>query len=361
MSHLKANFLAHEIIDKKFHTYKESMEYLKNLGFEVLNNKTCSTKEDCMSFFQESLNNRNDMPYPIDGVVFKINNSVIADSLGCHETAPRYAFAVKFDAIAKETTIRKIEVQVGKFGTLTPIAVFDTVLIDGHNIKKATIHNFDELNKNGYGVGDGILINRSGDVVPYISAKYYDAQNPFKIQFCPSCGSQVHEYQKTLVCNNKWDCRAQKICKIEHFCSKNAFNIEGIASSTIASFVESGLIERPVDIFALPEKIKSKQIFLGEGWKSKSIQNLINSIDQSREINLSNFLFALCIPNVGLGVSRKIAKNFLAFEDFYQNYTAEEPQKIDSIGEVIMTSIKDFLLAKDENWVFELKKIVKII
>ena len=311
-----------------------------------------------MDYFGEVEQDRQKIPYNIDGVVYKINNLLLWPELGYNRKYPRYAFAIKFNAISKETTISDILFQVGKFGTITPVALFDTIVIDGQNISKATLHNIKELEKNKYGPGDKIIVSRSGDTIPYVKAKVYDGNNPVIIKKCPSCNSALIVSEQTLKCPASWSCPAQRLERIEHFCSRNAFNIDGIGPKSILDLIEIG-VKYPHDLFCLPEL--PKQLSKIDNWSTKSIQNLMNSIEKARNIALANFLYAICIPNVGLGHSKTLAEYFGSFQKLVESYKQDIEIKIPGIGTVIHTSIRSFVNNHEDEWVYKLVELVEIL
>ena len=379
ISYMKINFFPHNVIGVEAESYLELMESLSSFGSFV--RKKCLNEEDCLDFFHSTETGRDQLEYPIDGVVFKLDSLSDWQKIGFHRTAPRYAFAAKFTPLFKKTTIREIEMQVGKFGTITPVAIFDQIEIDGSNIRRASLHNMEELQKRGYGPGDEVLVSRAGDTIPYISEKLYDAGNPVWITQCPSCGRDLLPFEQTLRCPGAWDCREQKICRLEHFCSRNAFNIQGLGGKIIDSFIKHGFIDYPCDIFRLSER--RNQILELEGWSQKSVANLIAAVEQVREVKLENLIFGLCIPNVGYGNAVSLAKyfgSFDAFVDYFKNIdnseeiisdsskiqekikktATNENKTIFGIGKSTTQSIYSFLNSQDQQWLSKLIIELKI-
>ncbi len=351
----KIAFAPHNVFsDKNFKLYSDKINYIKKLGFNPIKSWACNTEKDCINVFEDIEQNMYDIEYAIDGVVFKINSLEIWDKLGSHNTAPRYAFARKFNKTTLETTITDIKFQVGKFGTITPVAIFDTIKLFGVNISRATMHNICELEAKNYGIGDKIGVSRAGDCSPYINYKTFDAQNPSTIKNCPSCGCMLKKSNKTLICENSWNCEDQKIARIQHFCSLNAFNISGVGLNVIKEMVEKKFIEYPSDIFDLPQKITNKTIIFTKGWDTKSINNLIEAIKKSKNIDFVNFIYSLCIPNVGYGAAKSLAK-------YYNNLDLliENQQKIHGIGEKIIDSINQFFQTENK-WIIQLKNKIII-
>lgn len=353
---LKVEFIAYNSYGYTHLTYVEKIAHLQSLGFKTPPNKICANVADCIDFFTETetMRNQNKLPYPIDGIVLKLNSLADWDKLGSHRTGPRYASAIKFLPKSATTVITDIIPQVGKFGVITPVAVFDPVMIEGSKISRATLHNFSEINEKQYGIGDKILVSKAGDTVPYIQMKIAGNNAPFKLINCPSCGSTLTQFEKTLKCNQSWNCTAQKIGRIQHFCSRDAFNIMTLGAKTIEEFVNAGYLNTPLDIFALEDNIACGKIKLKEGWQVKSIQNLIDGINNARNIDMSNFLFALGIPNLGLGQASAIAKCISSFSQFVSIYKNQENFSIKGIGRILIQSIYNFLHDNTQGWIYGL-------
>lgn len=356
MLSLNVNFFAYQIFGEHA-TYLEKLKHLEDLDFETPIKKVCNTIEECVEFFQQTEEKRNNnlLSFPIDGIVLKINHVRDWDKLGHNTTGPRYACAVKFNPHSAETIINNIVPQVGKFGIITPVAIFNPVKIGGSVITRATLHNLKEVKEKNYGIGDKIFVSKAGDTVPYIKEKTYNAPGKFEIMLCPSCNTLLTEFEKTLKCNNSWFCEEQKIGRIKHFCSRNAFNISSLGGKTVETFVKAGYLQTPADIFILEEKIRTKIINLKEGWKEKSIQNLINGINNAKKVQLSNFLFSLGIPNLGLGQASLIAAHIANFTEFIQTYKSGSNLSLRGVGDVLNTSIYSFLNNNLENWIYNLE------
>lgn len=374
ISYMKVGFFPHNVIGLQAHTYLELINSL--LGFKIFEREVCNSEQDCLDFFAKTQEKRDKIEYPIDGVVMKMNDIKECEKIGFHRTAPRYAFAAKFSPFFKKTTIREIEMQVGKFGTITPVAIFDPIEIDGSVIRRATLHNFDELQKHGYGPGDEILVSRAGDTIPYVCEKVYDAKNPISIQNCPSCGAKLGPFEKTLRCPGGWACPEQKADRLEHFCSLNAFNINGMGKKVVRSFIEQGFLQYPCDIFDLLNH--RKQILEMDGWSEKSVTNLMSAIEKAKLTPLAKMIFGLCIPNVGYGNAVSLAEHFGSIENLILEFGSNELIKwsldrqglnteirnsaqnqqslaIDAsptgIGKITLSSIRNFFNSDNQEWI----------
>jgi DNA ligase (NAD+) len=328
--------------------YFESMLLLSNLTIPVV------PYTQLISSSQEGLDYHNFIrmklvEYDIDGIVCKVNAN-IARNLGCTAKYPRWMIAYKFHPQFGKTNIKQIDFNVGRSGTITPIAILNPINISGTTIEKVTLHNIRYVKENNLCVGDEVTINKSGDVIPYISSIHkLTTEKAILPSHCPSCQSQLvflSTSDAKLVCNNGWLCNQQKIAKLKHFSSKNSFNIVGLSEKTIITLVENSIITYPQDIFLLTSQ-KLKQL---KGFQKKKIDNLINSIDLSRDISLQSFIFSLGIDSVGFTAAKLIAK---VLGTANQILLLNEYTKIEGIT----THIKDHLIRfikKDEN-----RKIVK--
>lgn len=349
-------FAIHDCINFPCTDYLGLLHSLQNLGFPFIWHKIAHTTDEIVHILNQVVQNRAQIEYPIDGIVLKINNMEIRQRLGSHLTAPRYACAIKIRANNKQTTIRDIQVSVGKFGTVTPVALFDPIFIDGNKLSRASMHNVNELKKNRYGIGDRIIVERAGDSVPQIISKIYDNHNPFLIALCPSCNSNLIDVNNGLLCPNSWQCPGQKIARIRHFCSRNAANIDGISTKKIQQLVELNLINNPIDFFAL----KLDHLKCVRGWDKKSINNLHVAIKRAVNIKLANFLYGICIPNVGYGTAVNLAKYYHTFSNFLLSINKEEVQNVPNIGAVTLQSIKNFINSDLEKWIYRATDYLKI-
>src|SRR5260221_12308100 len=242
---------------------------------------------------------RAELPYDIDGIVYKVNDLALQNRLGMRSRAPRWALAHKFAAEQAQTVMRGIMITVGRQGTLTPTAMLEPVTVGGVVVQRATLHNEDEIQRKDVRVGDTVIVQRAGDVIPQIVGIVLDRRpkDAAPYQFpdrCPVCGSLAvrEEGMAARRCTGGLICPAQAVERLKHFVSRDCFDIEGLGSKHIAEFWEDGLIRTPGDIF----RLKAEMIVEREGWGELSAKKLISAIDERRRIALDRFINALGIP-----------------------------------------------------------------
>ena len=294
---------------------------LAELGF-VLNDpaKLCESVEDILAHYRYIETARPDLPFDIDGVVYKVNRLDWQERLGQVSRAPRWAIAHKFAAEKAETRIEEISIQVGRTGALTPVANLVPVTVGGVVVSRATLHNADEIARLGVKPGDTVRIQRAGDVIPQVLEVTKDGGgDPFQFPtHCPVCGSAVEREEGEVVgrCTGGLICDAQVVERLKHFVSRDAFDIDGLGAKSIEEFWSVGLIKEPADIFGLAAH---RDAILGrEGWKEKSVGNLIAAIDERRTIGLDRLLFALGIRHVGQQTARLIARAYGGFSGWQE-------------------------------------------
>lgn len=329
-----------------FNTQIESFKFLKGIGLPVVLQSDClSTFKNCIKFYEDIVIKRDDLPFEIDGVVFKVNSFRMQSILGMVARAPRWAVAYKFPSQTATTKVNDIRVQVGRTGALTPVARLEPVVVAGVRISKATLHNFDELKKKDVRVGDTVVVRRAGDVIPEIVSVILEKREQPSEPYSPNLDLNSDEIEK-----------ARLVRKIIHFCSKQAFNIEGLGNETVAVFVKENLIADFSDLFVL----KKEQLIQLEGFAEKSAQKTIDSIAKSREITLDRFLFSLGINGVGRVVAKKIAV-ILGTLDQVRNASREKLEKIQDIGPIVASNIFDYFQSPESIVIDELiSKGVKV-
>jgi DNA ligase (NAD+) len=323
---------------------KDELEKLKQLGFKVNKNwKHCTNIEEVIMAWQEALNIREKVDYWIDGVVIKLNNNNWQKRLGYTGKAPRWAIAFKFPAEQATTVVEDIVVQVGRTGALTPVAHLKPVVVMGSTISRATLHNEDEIRRLDLKIGDTVVIQKAGDVIPEVvkvlpsmrSGKEKDFVMP---TLCPICGSAVvrPEGEVAAYCTNK-KCYAQDLRRLIHFASKKAFNIEGMGKKIVQRLVDEKLIISAADIFELTKDDISVLARFGE----KSADNLIGAIAKSKIITLSKFIYALGIHHVGEEMSYDLALHFKNLENI-KKASVEDLIKSHDVGPVVAESLCNF-------------------
>lgn len=299
---------------------------LKNFGFvEAEPAKVCTSADEVQEYYRSVGEQRPDLAYDIDGVVYKVNRLDWQERLGFVSRAPRWAIAHKFPAEQAVTILNDIIVQVGRTGTLTPVAELEPITVGGVVVSRATLHNQDEIERKDVRVGDHVVIQRAGDVIPQIVSVVMDKRKSGARKFhmpdkCPVCGSHAvrEEGEVALRCTGGLICGAQAVERLKHFVSRNAFDIEGLGDKIITEFWNEELIKTPGDIFRLEENDKKSiaQLKNREGWGELSVANLYKSIESRRTIGLERFIYALGIRQVGEATAKKLAANYGTFENW---------------------------------------------
>lgn len=329
---------------------------IKSFGFkDSLLSKICANIDEIEAFYNHLIAMRDKYPIMLDGMVVRIDDLSLQNALGFTIKNPRFAVAYKFPAIEKTTKILAVSFQVGRSGVITPVAELEPVNIEGANITRATLHNFDEIAKKDIRIGDKVLIIRSGDVIPKIIKPIVERRNGSEIviekpRFCPVCGSELLVEDILIKCQNL-SCKARVMNSIIHFCSKKAMNIIGMGDKIVEFLFENGLISNILDIYAM----KSADLAGREGFGAKKIDNLLNAIEGSKNAPLWNLLNALGIEHIGEGSSKKLA-SVLGERIFSAN--REELLAIDGIGEEMAESIVLFMQTNAE-FIAKLREIIK--
>ncbi len=318
-------------------------------------NKSISGVKNLIKNYNEIENKRANLDFDIDGIVYKVNDFAMQRRLGNVANAPRWAIAHKFSSNKAVSKILDIEIQIGRTGALTPVAKIQPINIGGVTVSNATLHNEDEINRKDIRIGDTVVIERAGDVIPHILSadKQKRPKNLKKFIFpkkCPSCGSEtIKEFNKVTKkvdavrrCSSEgYYCDKISIEKLKHFVSKEAFNIDGFGKKIVEKFWKLKLIKYPQDIFNLDfSKIENL-----DGWGKLSVQNLKYSINQKKNISLERFIFSLGIRHIGLENAKLLSKHFVSFSKFKnlsKQIDYEDMQNIDGIGETQVSSIKSF-------------------
>jgi DNA ligase (NAD+) len=294
------------------------------------------------------------LPYDIDGVVYKLDRLDWQERLGFVSKAPRWALAHKFPAERAETTVEAIDIQVGRTGKLTPVGRLAPVLVGGVTVTNVTLHNRDEIARLGLRVGDRVVIQRAGDVIPQVVENLTREEPREGFPFpdhCPECGSEAvaEEGEVDVRCTGGLICPAQRTQRLEHFVSRKALDIEGLGEKTIAQFFALGWLESPADIFRL--RARRSEILALEGWQDKSVDNLLAAIEAKRSPDAARLLFGLGIRHVGETTARDLMKHFHALSvlrDLAQRAhrgegeAAGELTAIDGIGPSVVEALGDF-------------------
>jgi DNA ligase (NAD+) len=301
-------------------THWEFLEKLKHWGFKVNPlARLCHSPEEALAYYNKIGEGRAELNYDIDGVVYKVNRLDWQDRLGMVSRAPRWAIAHKFPAQQARTKLNDIIVQVGRTGTLTPVAVLEPVTVGGVVVSRATLHNEDEIERKDVRIGDTVIVQRAGDVIPQIVGivpeKRPRGAEPYKFPTkCPECGSLAirEEGEAARRCTGGLICKAQAVQRLKHFVSRDAFDIEGLGAKHVEAFYADGLIKQPADIFRL-HKHEAK-IAEREGWGEQSTRKLLAAVESRREISLERFIYALGIHQVGHATARLLARHYGSYK-----------------------------------------------
>ena len=335
---------------------------LSNWGFKTPKHiKIINNLNQIKDYYKYMINIRDNLNYEIDGLVYKVNSFNLQDRLGYMSRAPRWAIAHKLPSKGVETILNDINLQVGRTGAITPVGRVKKVNIGGVFVSNVTLHNEDEIKRKDIRIGDTVIIERAGDVIPQITGVVMEKRSKSNIsykisEFCPSCGSPTFKPKNEAVrrCLNSVNCKAQLIEKLIHFCSKSAFNIDGLGEKQIKLFYKLNLIKNFSDIFQLE---KNKNIINSlEGFGKVSTNNLINSIDKSREISFDKFLYSLGIRRIGESNAKLLAEHYKDFENLKSQFlkaankntnSYDNLVNIDQIGESIAEDLINFFKNKE--------------
>lgn len=370
-----------EVSEIRWKSQVEFLEYVKELGFPVNPyNKVCHNEQELLDSFETLMENRADLPYDIDGIVYKVNDLELQKRLGFLTRTPRWAIAHKFPAEQAITRLNNIRVQVGRTGALTPVADLEPVNVGGVLVSHATLHNEDEIKRKDIRIGDMVIIQRAGDVIPQVVSVLTEKRSTELPEFqfptvCPECGAHAIREEDEAVrrCTGGLSCPAQAVERLKHFVSREAFNIEGLGDKVIDEFYKEGIIKTPYDIFTLEERNKPADLFSAsqslnlenrEGWGKKSVSKLFDAINKSKSISLQKFIYALGIRQVGTATAYLIAKHYHTFTAFMSAMVQQDLQllvSIDGIGPAMAKDIVEFF--KEEHnlaVIYDLLSVISI-
>ena len=366
--------------DFKCNSQRELYEKLEEFGFNVeKHSRLYNNISSIINNYTELNNNRFNLEFDVDGIVYKVNSFELQNRLGFIARSPRWAVAHKFSTIKSHTIIHDIILQIGRTGAITPVAILEPVNIGGVIVTRATLHNKDEIEKKDIRIGDYVKIQRAGDVIPQIIEVDYNKRShnnqSFKFpNYCQICGSEIIKNDNDVVlrCSGKLRCKAQLIETIKHFISKDAFDIVGLGKRQIENFFEEGIITKFDHIFKLERNNNIYQLEKKEGWGEKSAQNLFLAINNKRKIPLDRFIYSIGIRYVGLSNTKLLASYFVNFDSFYNffidlsSYNINEVTNnskykdiinIDQLGEKVINTIIEYF--KDDIAIKMLDELVK--
>jgi DNA ligase (NAD+) len=333
-----------------FDTHWDVLQALPAWGLRVNQDRSqlCSGPAELLSYYREMQEVREALNYEIDGVVFKVNDLNGQRTLGIRTRDPRWALAYKFPPRRATTRLKEIEVQVGRTGQLTPVAVLEPVEIGGVEVSRASLHNQSEIDQKDIRVGDQVLVERAGDVIPQVVKPFAEERDGSEKKFqmpdrCPVCGADtvMSDDKKQTHCTNI-NCPAQLRARITHYASREGMDIDGLGDKRAQQLLEAGLVEKVSDLYTLTED----DLLSLERFAEKSAQNLLSSIQNSLESTLSRFLYALGIPLVGVHLARVLARHYRSLDDL-REVSREQLLEIDEIGPEVARSVSTFF--EDQN------------
>lgn len=321
--------------------HMQSLDYLKELGFSVIEGYSlCKNYEEIRHCIEEIGESRGKLSYDIDGAVIKVNNFAQRDRLGATAKYPRWAAAYKFPPEEKATRLTAIEVNVGRTGAITPVAVFEPVTLAGTSVSRAVLHNQDIISEKDIRIGDRILVRKAGEIIPEViaSLEHTADSEPYKLpEECPCCGSRSVRFadESVLRCTNT-ECPAQLRRKIIHFASKGAMDIDGLGPAIVTQLIDSGMVSSVADLYTLDgEKLQSLERF-----GKKSAQNLLAAIEKSKSAPLDRVIFALGIRNIGQQAAKLLCDRFGSIERII-SAKKDEISAIDGFGDIMAQSVAD--------------------
>ena len=343
-------------------THAEAIEYMKKLGFKTNpNNRLVDNVSDVISFISEKQEQRSDLPYDIDGIVIKVNNLEDQKKLGFTARYPKWATAYKFPAEEVLTKLTDIIFTVGRTGQITPNAVLEPVIVAGSTVKRATLHNEDYVIAKDLKIGDIVSIRKAGDVIPEVVEAKKERRTGLEVDFsmidkCPMCGEKLSKIdgQVDYFCTNM-DCPARKIEGLIHFASRDAMNIDGLGERIIEDFFNFGFISKISDIYKLENH--RKDLITLEGYGNKSVANLLDAIDASKNNSLERLIFGLGIKHVGSKTAKVLARKYKSLDKLMEA-SVDELVQIPDIGEGIARSVYEYF--HDDVNLEEINRLIKI-
>lgn len=345
-------YLYYVLTDERgYSTQWNSLQHAKDMGFKVGNYaRLCTNLEEVTAFIEHWNTERYHLPFEIDGVVIKVNSISEQEELGYTAKSPRWAIAYKFKAEKVETQLLSVDYQVGRTGAITPVANLKPVLVAGTTVKRASLHNQDFIANMDLRINDMVFVEKGGEIIPKIVDVNYDKREPgtIKLEFiknCPACGTPLvrEPGEAAHFCPNEKACPPQVMGRMEHFVSRRAMNIDSVGAETVSMLYENGLVKDISDFYTL----KKEQLIGLDRMADKSAQNIIDGIENSKQIPFEKVLYALGIRHIGETMAKKLAKRFKSIEGL-QNATLEELENTADVGNKIAISIQEYF-AKPEH------------
>ncbi|MCK4840885.1 MAG: NAD-dependent DNA ligase LigA [Methylococcales bacterium] len=325
-------------------SHYQRLQLLKQWGLPLTNEIEITTGiKGCMDYYQFMLENRNTLPYEIDGTVYKVDDIALQQQLGFISRAPRWATAHKFPAQEEQTVLLNVEFQVGRTGAITPVAILEPVFVGGVTISRASLHNQDEIERLGLKIGDTVVVRRAADVIPQVTrtlpVKNRQSKAIIFPVLCPVCNSEIERFEDEAVarCSGGLYCAAQRKEAIQYFCSRKAMNIDGLGEKVVDLLVDENLINTPADLFNL----KTEQLVDLERMGPKKAENLIQALINCKQTTLAKFILSLGIREVGEATAKNLAEFFLTLDALKQADT-EKLLEVDDVGEIVAKHVVYF-------------------
>ena len=343
----KLQYFAYSLLGTNSNTHSDSIELLKTLGFSVGQYRLLENESDIQQYFGDMQTARPELPYDTDGIVIKVNNVELQNRLGSTQDHPRWAAAYKFASIQKTTIVQNITFQVGRTGAITPVAELKSIELGGVEVSRATLHNFEDMEKKGISVGSTVLVERAGDVIPRVVSVISPGTGVVKIpDECPSCQNKLTKEQDEVILRCTYSaCPAQMLEKLIHFASRDAMDIMGLGDKQLAQLFHAGIVTKPSDIFMLTNDSFSSL----PRWGEKSINKILTSIQKSRNTSLDRVIFALGIRHTGKDSAKILAARSGTLKGLAHMALSdtESIADINKIGPSTVKSIKEFFSNSD--------------
>lgn len=351
-------FFAYDILSSEnldLETQSSISSLLIDMGFAVQKSHLVTSVDEVGFLYQEIQNRRNQLPFEIDGLVIKLNSLLLQSELGFRSRSPKWAIALKFPPEEAITKLLGVTLQIGRTGVATPVAELEEVRVGGVNVKRATLHNFQEIERKDLKIGDYVLVRRQGDVIPAVVSSLVEKRrgDEKKIEIpkiCPECGGSLHKENQDDVhfrCANL-NCPAKLIERLKYFVSRNGFNIDSLGEKILVQLLENKLIKDPADIFNL----KYDNLVNLDRFAEKSASNLIDAIDNAKNISFNKFIFSLGIRYVGEQTAKTLAKNYNSINDL-ESSNVEDLIKLEDIGEKVAIAISKYFCDPEEKRIRE--------
>ena len=330
-------FNIQQIEGKELNSHKQSLDYIKSLGFKTVPGyKRVSTYDEIIECIEIIGKNRFELPFDIDGVVIKVDDFTQREALGYTAKTPKWSVAYKFPPEEKQSKLLDIELNVGRTGAITPVAIFEPILLAGTSVSRATLHNQDFINEKNISIGDIITVRKAGDIIPEVlNVTQKQGTGVFTIpDKCPVCGTPVIKSDEAAIRCPNMDCPAQIFRSIVHFASKGAMNIDGLGPAIVDTLLENNLIESVADLY----KLTIEQLMELENFKEKSATNLVNAIEKSKSNSLDRLVFGLGIPNIGQASAKLLCDKFGDLDNI-MSATIDEINEIEGFGDIMAQSV----------------------